>query len=689
MNVATRWKTLTGMALTLACATQMPAWSEQPAEPASTAPLRWTPYRTAAPDSGERAPALLPPAQSAGAAAPTATPPAAQPRMSTAPAPRAAGPFPAAMVPEGVPPIPGQMPPRSFQSPANSLSRPLPRTAAGMPRGAAGLDTDGSMFGMKLLRAPQGDQGRPLLGAEGFSRQVGGMGELGPGRASDVRMTGGDAPRFDPRATAMARTRGQRVALSADGMPSVMARSPQAADTGAEAARPRVTARRASAPPASAAPLPTPAQAPVETAPPQPAFDPRSLQFDRQQMMEGEMMGPSMGQESMTMDGMPMDGMPGGMSGGMPGGMEGYAGEGYASEGYGSEYGDGMMLPGEGPLPGGPEGWKGDYQLHVPSPFDDPYACEDGDCYGCLPGSVYGAQMVAWLRQFGRPYYGWRWYRDFTASVGVTSFQNTSDLGIHGNYGFNQYANWAMPFWNALGVGWQIGIRGVEANFQPTQVKAANGALIFNNQSRNQTFLTTGFFTRAFEGRGLQGGIVYDYLSDNWYDNVDLAQIRGELSYVWGYNEVGFWGTYNVANTNGIFTTGSSPTNFADTLDLYTGFYRLHFGDANELKVWGGASGQGDFLTGALVRAPMNRSLALEGTFTYLIPSTSQTVALPRGNASLTYAEQAWQTSVNLVYYPACRARRSLASPYRPLFEVADNGSMIRSVSIPQHQKIR
>ena len=38
----------------------------------------------------------------------------------------------------------------------------------------------------------------------------------------------------------------------------------------------------------------------------------------------------------------------------------------------------------------------------------------------------------------------------------------------------------------------------------------------------------------------------------------------------------------------------------------------------------------------------------------------------------------AWNVSVNLVYYPAGRSRRSLASPYRPLFDVADNGNMIR-----------
>jgi hypothetical protein len=36
--------------------------------------------------------------------------------------------------------------------------------------------------------------------------------------------------------------------------------------------------------------------------------------------------------------------------------------------------------------------------------------------------------------------------------------------------------------------------------------------------------------------------------------------------------------------------------------------------------------------------------------------------------------------SVNVVWYPAGRSRRSLSSPYRPLFDVADNGSMIRSI---------
>ena len=42
--------------------------------------------------------------------------------------------------------------------------------------------------------------------------------------------------------------------------------------------------------------------------------------------------------------------------------------------------------------------------------------------------------------------------------------------------------------------------------------------------------------------------------------------------------------------------------------------------------------------------------------------------------------QSAWNVSLNVVYYPARRSRRSLASPYRPLFDVADNGSMIRTI---------
>ncbi len=315
-------------------------------------------------------------------------------------------------------------------------------------------------------------------------------------------------------------------------------------------------------------------------------------------------------------------------------------------------------------------------EMHVESFYDDPYACDEEENENFI--RFHDGRICRWLRQFGRPYYGWRWYRDFTASAGVTSFSNATDLGINGNYGTNEYLNWAMPFWNAFGVGWQVGWRGTQTNFQPASLEI--GGTTISKNARDQNFLTTGFFTRAFEGRGLQGGIVYDYMHDSWFENTDVAQLRYELSYVWGYHEFGFWGASNIADDLAIFGRQTPDPLVASTLSLYTGFYRVQFGDANEFKVWGGGTGNQDGIIGALVRTPLHPSLAVESTFTYIIPNRNHEVTVGTPGDESTFAPSAWNLGINLVWYPANRSRRSLASPYRPLFEVADNGSMIRAL---------
>ncbi|MFM9058925.1 MAG: DUF6666 family protein [Planctomycetaceae bacterium] len=327
---------------------------------------------------------------------------------------------------------------------------------------------------------------------------------------------------------------------------------------------------------------------------------------------------------------------------------------------------------------GGPDGLMlGEYpqELHVESFYDDPYACEDDD-----PLCHHSGRFCAWLRQFGRPYYGWRWYRDFTAGGGAVAFTNAADLGLNGNFGFTEFVNQGMPFWNAFGVGWQVGARGTQTNFQGSTINFPGGQL--QRTGREQVFVTTGFFTRAFEGRGLQGGAVYDYLHDNWFDNTDVAQLRYELSYVWGYHEFGFWGASNIGDQTSIFSPVRKTPGTASTLDLYTAFYRLQFGDANEWKVWGGGTGYGDGIIGSVLRAPMARHWALEGAFTYLIPGNSQTIDIDGQGTTYTYSPAAWNVGMNLVFYPGGRSRRGLASPYRPLFDVADNGTMIRRLGI-------
>ena len=87
-------------------------------------------------------------------------------------------------------------------------------------------------------------------------------------------------------------------------------------------------------------------------------------------------------------------------------------------------------------------------------------------------------------------------------------------------------------------------------------------------------------------------------------------------------------------------------------------------------------------IIGSLLRAPLSRSLAREGTFTYLIPGQTRSVDVTGSGITSNFSPAAWNVGLNLVWYPAGRSRRGLASPYRPLFEVADNGSMIREFDV-------
>ncbi len=693
MNVANGFRRVISLVLlavsTLAANAQAQSGADREAADAAAA-LRWAPHRAAATvtESGPTptAPATLEPVPMEDQELAADMVESQQPPLTRAPASyRVPGPrtAPDAAAGAGMPrrsvraaPQPGRGAPERPTD--GSRLPPAQNRAPGAPRGTAAGDGETSLFAMNFFRVPQGDVGRPILAREIAPQR----GAVRPAAAS-----GGESFRPSPRQVGV---NNPRLAMAPEVGSSVMSRPPTSSMP-----RARVPARRVANQPTPAGELPSPTSLPAESSPrsrgpvtmgtPPPAMEDMAG--------DGELsFGGSAG--DLGFGDMPMNMGDGGMSDptlGDPsfGGYEGGYGDGYEG-GYEGGYGDDGMYGDAGRQRGmrrAPQTWSGDYQLHIPSFFDDPYACEDNEaCPGCSPIWDQDGRICAYMRRFGRPYYGWRWYRDFTASAGVTSFQNTSDLGIHGNFGFNEYANWAMPFWNAFGVGWQMGIRGVQADFQPTQVRAANGNTIFNNQARNQVFFTTGFFTRAFEGRGIQGGAVWDYLQNNWYDTSDLSQVRGELSYVWGYHEFGVWGAYNTSNSDGIFVNGSRALTYHDTLDVYTGFYRLQFGDANEMKIWGGVTGQGDTIVGTLVRAPMSRSLALEGTFTYLIPRTANTVTLPAGG-SVNYSEQAWNVSTNLVWYPACRARRSLASPYRPLFEVADNGSMIQAITVTRTKR--
>jgi hypothetical protein len=220
-------------------------------------------------------------------------------------------------------------------------------------------------------------------------------------------------------------------------------------------------------------------------------------------------------------------------------------------------------------------------------------------------------------------------------------------------------------------IGMQVGYRGITSNF-------SGGSL--TEDTRNQGFLTAGLFRRV--DWGIQGGVVIDFLSDEWYyDTLSLTQIRGEISWVYPQcHELGFWfasGTKSNTVQSTFIVTEQLPEARTTTVieeyeptDLLAFFYRRRFEavGGGYGRLFAGFTGNSEGLIGADFALPLTPNWALRTGFTYLIPKD--------GNNRIGYLQEAWNVGITLVWYPGCR--KSIGNDYfRPLFDVADNGNFI------------
>ncbi|MCU0960496.1 MAG: hypothetical protein MUF48_10375 [Pirellulaceae bacterium] len=252
--------------------------------------------------------------------------------------------------------------------------------------------------------------------------------------------------------------------------------------------------------------------------------------------------------------------------------------------------------------------------------------------------------------------------------AGTQSFSGPLNRGETGSFGFHYGVNWGLPVpcMPNQPFGFQIGYRGVSANY--------SGAS-FSEDSRSQTFLTGGLFRRV--DWGLQGGVVVDVLSDEWYyDDLSLTQLRGELSWVFpACHELGV-----------LFTAGSKTSEVAssrlvngqrvtlieeyEATDLLAGFYRRRFEALGNGygRAFAGFTGNSGGLVGADFSLPLTENWELRTGFAYLIPQD--------GNNRVAYREEAWNVALTMVWYPG--QRKAVGNDYfRPLFDVADNGIFI------------
>ncbi len=282
---------------------------------------------------------------------------------------------------------------------------------------------------------------------------------------------------------------------------------------------------------------------------------------------------------------------------------------------------------------------------------------EFGDCGGCGQCGSCGAVTGYDDCVLGFPRFcsSW-WARDLSIFAGVHGFKGPPDRGRVGNFGLHEGINFGAPLGGWHGLGYQFGFSAVQSNFSGDQ------AVRVRRSGRTQLFGTAGIFRRSLCG-GWDWGIAFDLAHDNYYDETDLKQIRTETNFCRHGNwQVGYWGAYGIdedtlrVNANAIRL---EPT------DQFAFFYRRYFSNGGDGRIWAGLSADGDSVLGAEAQVPLGHGWALENRINYLLPR--------QGRGAVGMIEESWNLSVRIVWYLGQPSRSALESPYRPLFNVADN----------------
>lgn len=297
-----------------------------------------------------------------------------------------------------------------------------------------------------------------------------------------------------------------------------------------------------------------------------------------------------------------------------------------------------------------------DYDLHDSSGFQ-------AGCDNC--GAMNGVcicQPFGWLLDWSRGdlWLGSVGFSGASSSLGAAA----GDAGqVAGNFGFQEGFNFGtrLPGLLCGQLGSQLGMR-----FTQSQLDGSSAG----EDHRTQTFVTAGLFRRV--DYGFQGGLVVDYLHDDWIYQADLLQLRGELSFLFTpCHDFGFRfsDSQQTDDTTARVRGSAMPIDLRlSALNTYRFFYRARFGHnaAGQAELNAGFSEDSSAILGASLRAPLHNQLGLDVSTTYLIPPSQTDMA---------YTQDGWNLNLALVWTPG-RSFGSDRDYYRPLLSVADNGSL-------------
>ena len=281
--------------------------------------------------------------------------------------------------------------------------------------------------------------------------------------------------------------------------------------------------------------------------------------------------------------------------------------------------------------------------------------CPEGACWtGPLASSLGRALRT------GSYFFGATAFRHpaFSSPVGT-------DLVQDSNFGAYAGFNLGIPLCRLFcgRISGQFGIRNVQSNFSGNE---------FSDIGRDQLFITAGLYRRV--DYGLQAGLVVDVLSEEFFAESDIAQLRGEVS--WAYPTgaaLGFRFTSSQQNDTSSGTFGGTPfTGLTTTTDEnYRIFLRKVVATGGWEEIFAGWTSEEHFAIGADFDLPVAQYMALQAGVAYYLSDE----AAPNTNLGATRVEDSFNLYVGFAFRP--QGRSYYRSYDRPLLPVADNGTML------------
>ncbi len=255
------------------------------------------------------------------------------------------------------------------------------------------------------------------------------------------------------------------------------------------------------------------------------------------------------------------------------------------------------------------------------------------------------------------------WFDDLSLFLGLDGSKGPEDLGINADFGLRGAFNWGLPLWESHGLGVQVGSAVNYANNALRQLKSVDGTT-----DRVQSFTTVGVFQRT--DFGLNWGVTYDFLAEDYYKSLTFGQWRGQLGHQIGpNNEVGIW--------TAIRSFGDSARVDGQSFNLKpitqgNLFWRHVWDNETVTRLWVGLAEEHGrvlltapgnppvhhpFVFGADVYVPLSEHFALFGEANFITPTDTGTVTAMLG----------------IAFYPGGRAKSAGRSRFAPLLPVANN----------------